>query len=75
MDYQVRQSLGGLSFSLCSTVRLCISARENFVPLFKKDQSIHTFVFLLLELHMVCDLYLGYSMLGEECYAVAHGSS
>ena len=29
----------------------------------KKDQSIHTLVFLLLELNLVCELYLGYSWL------------
>ena len=29
----------------------------------KKHQSIHTFVFFLLELHVVCELYLGYSEL------------
>jgi hypothetical protein len=34
-----------------------------FAPLFKKNQSIHTLVFLLLELHIVCELYLGYSKL------------
>jgi hypothetical protein len=30
--------------------------------LIKKEKSTHTFVFLL-ELHVVCDLYLGYSEL------------
>ena len=34
-----------------------------FDPLSNKDQSIHTFVLLLLELHVVCELYLGYSKL------------
>ena len=29
----------------------------------KKDWSIHTLIFLLLELHVVCELYLGYSEL------------
>jgi hypothetical protein len=29
----------------------------------KKDQSGHTLVFLLLELHVFCKLYLGYSEL------------
>jgi hypothetical protein len=29
----------------------------------KMDRSIHTMVFLLLEFHMFCELYLGYSEL------------
>jgi hypothetical protein len=29
----------------------------------KKDKSVHTLIFLLLELHVVCELYLGYSKL------------
>ena len=32
-------------------------------PLLKKDRSIHTLAFLLLELHVVYELYLGYSEL------------
>jgi hypothetical protein len=44
----VGQSLDGLSFSLCST--LCISFHRYFVSPSKRDQSIHTLVFLLLEL-------------------------
>ena len=36
---------------------------ENFVSTSKKDQSTHTLVFILLELHVVCELYLGYSEL------------
>jgi hypothetical protein len=32
-------------------------------PPSKKDWSICTLVFLLLELHVVCELYLGYSKL------------
>ena len=32
-----------------------------FDPLLNKDQSIHTLVFLLLEIQMVFELYLGYS--------------
>ena len=47
--------------SLCSI--LCISSGEYFVPPSKKDWSIHTFVFLLLELHVVCELCLQYSKL------------
>jgi hypothetical protein len=61
MDLQVGQSLDGLSFSFCSI--LCISFHGYFDPPSKKDQSIHILDFLLLELHMVCELYLGYSEL------------
>jgi hypothetical protein len=34
-----------------------------FDPSSKKDLSIHTLVFLLLEFHVVCELYLGNSEL------------
>ena len=61
MNPQLRQSLDDLSFSFCSTFCLCISSCEYFVPLSEKDRSTHTFVFLLLELHVVCELYLEYS--------------
>jgi hypothetical protein len=37
-----------------------------FLPLSKKDRSIHTSVFLLLEFHVLCKLYLGYSELLEK---------
>ena len=63
MDPQVGQSLVGLSFSLCSTLCLCIYSHEYFVLLSKKNLSNHTLVFLLLELHVVCESYLGYSEL------------
>ena len=65
MGPQVGQSLDGISFSLCSTFVLHISSREYFVPLSKKDCSIHTLDFLLVELHVacICELYLGYSKL------------
>ena len=53
MDPQVRKSLDGHSFSLCS----------DFVPPSKKDQIIHTLVFLLVEFHVFFELYLGYSEL------------
>ena len=33
------------------------------LPFSKKDQSTYTLVFLLLELHVVYELYLGYSKL------------
>jgi hypothetical protein len=61
MNPQVGQSLDGLSFSLCSTLCLCNSSHGYFVPPSKKDRSIHTVVFLLLEFHVICELYLGYS--------------
>ena len=63
MVSQVEQSLDGLSFSLCSTLCRCISTCEYYVPLSKKDQSTHTLIFLLLELHVFCELYLGYAEL------------
>ena len=63
MDPQVRQSLNGLSFSLCSTHWLHISSHEYFVPPSKKDWSIYTLFFLPLELPVVCELYLEYSKL------------
>ena len=50
MDPQVGQSLGGVSFSLYSTLFLLICSHEYFVTPFKKDRSTHTLVFLLLEL-------------------------
>ena len=53
------QTLDGLSFSLCPTLCLHICSREYFVPLSKKDKSIHTLVFPLLELRVVCELYPG----------------
>jgi hypothetical protein len=34
-----------------------------FVPPSKKDRKIYTLVFLLFELHVVCEFYLGYSEL------------
>jgi hypothetical protein len=34
-----------------------------FVSPSKKNRSIHTLIFLLLELHLVCELYFGYSEL------------
>ena len=47
---------------LCSFYWLAVS-HGYFDPLSNKDQSIHTLVFLLLDLHLVCELYLGYSKL------------
>jgi hypothetical protein len=42
---------------------LYICSPKYFVPLSKKDRSTHILVFLLLELHVVRELYLGYSKL------------
>ena len=58
MNRQVGQSLDGLSFSICSVLCHHICSHEYFILLSKKDQSIHTLVFLLLELLLVCELYL-----------------
>ena len=55
------KSLDGPSFSLCSTLCLCISSGWYFVPSSRKDWYIHTLVFLLLELHLLCEVYVGYS--------------
>ena len=63
MDLQVGQSLDGHLFSFCSMLYLCNSFHGYFVFPSKKDQSIHTLVFLLLEFHVFCELYLGYSEL------------
>jgi hypothetical protein len=63
MDLQVGQSLDGYSFSLWSTLCLCNSFHGYFVPPSEKDRSIHTLVFLLLEFHVFCELYLGNSEL------------
>ena len=60
MDSQVGQSLDGLSFRLCSTLFLHIYSHEYFIPLSKKDGGTHTLVFLLLELHVLYELYLAY---------------
>jgi hypothetical protein len=50
-------------FSLCSTLCLCNSFHGYFVSPAKKDCSVHTLVFLLLEIHVFWELYLGYSEL------------
>ena len=63
MDPQVGQFLDGHSFSLSFKLCLYISFHGNFVPSFKKDGSIHTLAFLLLEFHVICKLYLGNSEL------------
>jgi hypothetical protein len=53
IDRQVGQSLDGL----CSTLCFHISSGGYFVPHSKKDQSILTLVCILLEIHMICELY------------------
>ena len=58
IDPQVGKSLDGPSFSLSSKLCLCNSFHGYFVPSSKKERSIHTLVFLLLEFHVFCKLYL-----------------
>ena len=48
--------------TLCSVHWLAVSHGYFDLPS-NKDQSVHILVFLLLELHVVCELYLGYSEL------------
>jgi hypothetical protein len=64
---QVGQSLDGLSFCLSSELCLYNSFHVYFVPPSKKERSIHTLVFLLLEFHVFCKLYFGYSKFEEHC--------
>jgi hypothetical protein len=45
----------------CSKHCLCISSCVYFDPCSKKHLNIHTVVFLLLEVHVVCEFYLAYS--------------
>jgi hypothetical protein len=52
MDPQVEQSLDGQFFSHCSELCLCNFFHGYFLPPSKKDRSIHTLVFLLLEFHV-----------------------
>jgi hypothetical protein len=61
MDPWIRSSLDGPSFSLSSKLCLCNFFHGCFVSNFKKGQSVHTLVFVLLEFHVLCILYLGYS--------------
>jgi hypothetical protein len=49
------------SYSLSSELCLCNSFHGYFVPHSKKERSIQTLVFHLLEFHVFCKLYLGYS--------------
>jgi hypothetical protein len=52
-----------LFFNIWSILWIHICSSEYFVPHSKKDLTTHTLVFLLLELHVVYELYLGYSEL------------
>jgi hypothetical protein len=61
MGPQLGLSLDGPSFCISSKLCLCNSFYGYFVTPSKKDQNIHSFVFLLLEFHVFCKLYLGYS--------------
>jgi hypothetical protein len=60
MDPWMGQSLHGPSFRLISKLCLCNTLHRYFVPHSKEGQSIHPLVFLL-EFHVFCKLYLGYS--------------
>jgi hypothetical protein len=51
-------SLDGHSFKLCFELCLCNSFDGYFVTHSKKERSIHSLVFLLLEFHVFCKLYL-----------------
>ena len=42
---------------------VCVVSHGYFLSPSKRDKSIHTLVLLLLETHVVCELYLGYSEL------------
>ena len=56
-------SPGGTVFSSVSDSHFVslFATHEYFVSPSKKDQSTHTLVFFLLELHVVFELYHGYS--------------
>jgi hypothetical protein len=57
-DSQEWQSLDGPSFHLSLKLCLCTSFHGCFVPNSKKGKSVHTLVFVLLEFHVFCKLYL-----------------
>ena len=50
----------GMAVSALNFVSVTPSMGVLFSPL-KMDQTIHTMILLLLEFHLVCELYLGYS--------------
>jgi hypothetical protein len=60
MGPQVWQSLDGPSFLLSSEFCVYNPFHWYFVPNSKKGQSIHTLVFILLEFHVFCKLYIVY---------------
>ena len=62
MDYHMG-SLWMAFSSVSAPHCLHISSLEYFVPPSKKEQSIYTLAFLLLEIPVVCELYFGYSEL------------
>ena len=70
----MRQSLDEFSFRFFSKICICISSHGCLDLPSEKDQSMYAVVFLL-ELHEVCELYIGYGeLLGEytlimECIA------
>jgi hypothetical protein len=58
MDPWIWQYLDGPSFCLSSKLCLCNFFDGCFVPNSKKGQSVHTLVFVLLQFHVFCKLYL-----------------
>jgi hypothetical protein len=58
MDPQIWQSLDSPFFCLSSKLYLCNTFYGCFVPNSKKGQSVHTLVFVPLEFHVFCKLYL-----------------
>ena len=61
VDPWIWQSLHGPSFHVSSKLCLCNSFHGRFVPNSQKGQSVHTLVFVLLDFHVFCKLYPGYS--------------
>jgi len=61
MDPQINHSLMVISsVSTPHIASLTLSMGVLFLPS-KMDRSIHNMLFLLVEFHVVCELYLGYS--------------
>ena len=52
-----------MAFPLVSVPNFVSVSPQMGIPISKKDRSIHTVVFLLLELHVVYEMCLGYSKL------------
>ena len=55
--------LGRLWMTFPSVYASQFVSQENFAFLSRKDRSVQTLVFLLLEHHLLCELYFGYSEL------------